>query len=174
MTALSIAQGIGGFIQANNEARDAEARYQQNRQRAIQARDLKIQSLNTRLFQESEVAAQQKFDLALAELRKKEKAVAAQAETGLTGTTMDALLDEYDRAKLRSTDIINTNVENLEKQIRLEALGADAEAESRVNSLPRGQRPSLLMHAINTGASAYKSELDYSVDMPEDYEPTFS
>ena len=173
MVYLQIAQGVGSFIDASNKAKQQEVRYQQNRQRAVAARDLKIQSLNTRLIQESEIAAQQKFQLAIESLKKKESAVVAQEETGLVGATFDGLLDEYDKAKLRTTDIINTNVENLEKQIRLEGLGADAEAENWINSMPRGQKPNFLLHAIGTASSAYAANIDYNVEMPEDYTSTF-
>lgn len=62
-TMMTIAGGIAEFGQASQQAKIDEARYQQNRINAAEARDLKIQSLNKRAIQESEAASGQKLEL---------------------------------------------------------------------------------------------------------------
>tara|TARA_B100002019_G_scaffold139326_2_gene120024 strand:+ start:20611 stop:21231 length:621 start_codon:yes stop_codon:yes gene_type:complete len=173
MTMLAIGQGVAGYFQAEGEAKRTEARYQQNRINAAAARDLKIQSLNTRLVQEGEIAAEQKLALSIEALKKKERAKVAAGEAGVSGSSVDNLVDEYDKQKLRGFSAINANIENLEKQIQLQKQGASAEALNRINSLPRGIKPNLLFHAISTAASAYATEKSAQVKQPTGYTSTF-
>ena len=173
LTMLVIGQGIGKFIGDNAEAQRTEARFQENRLRAATARDLKIQSINKRLIQESEVAAEQKQQINIAALKKEERAKVAAGEAGITGSSVDAVTSQYETQKLRDYTTINTNLENLERQIELEKLGASAEAEARINSLPQGIMPNILVAALGTAAQAYETELKMKTDMPDKYSSIF-
>ena len=75
-TALTIGKSVVGFMEKRRAAQAQEAAYQRNRQMAAQARDAKIQSLNQRMFQEAEAAAQQKEMIGIEAL---ERAKAGQA-----------------------------------------------------------------------------------------------
>jgi polyhydroxyalkanoate synthesis regulator phasin len=152
LTILTIGQGVAGYFQAENEAEWTEARYQQNRVNAAAARDLKIQGLNARMIQESEIAAEKKLALSIEAMKKRERAKVAAGEAGVSGSSVDNLVNEYDKQKLRGFSAINANVENLEKQIQLQKQGSSAEALNRINSLPRGMKPNLLFHAVSTAA----------------------
>jgi len=173
LTMLTIGQGVAGYFQAENEAEWTEARYQQNRVNAAAARDLKIQGLNTRMIQESEIAAEKKLALSIEAMKKRERAKVAAGEAGVSGSSVDNLVNEYDKQKLRGFSAINANVENLEKQIQLQKQGSSAEALNRINSLPRGMKPNLLFHAVSTAASAYAVEKSLTVDKVDPYAATF-
>jgi hypothetical protein len=173
LTMLAIGQGVAKFIGDGAEAQRTEARFQENRVRAAAARDLKIQGINRRLIQESEVAAEQKQQMAIAALKKEERAKVAAGEAGITGSSVDAVTSQYETQKLRDYTTINTNLVNLEKQIELEKLGASAEAEARINSLPRGIMPNILVAALGTAAQAYATELKMKTDMPDKYSSVF-
>jgi hypothetical protein len=173
MAVLSVAQGGLEFMAAQQQAQADQARYDQNRIAATQARDLKIQSLNQRAIQESEAAATEKQDLALRALELRERALVAAGEGGVSGSSVDNLLNEYTAQKLRGVTTINRNLDLIENQINLEKMGASAEAENRINSLPQGKVPSFLAAAVGTAVSAAGSYHTYKVDKPASYKFQF-
>jgi hypothetical protein len=143
------------FLGASSKAKQDEARYQQNRINAASARDLKIQSLNSRMIQEGEAAAAQKQQLSLEALRRQERAAVAAGESGVSGSSVDRTVAEFETARLRGVTTVNAQTEALRNQIELEKIGASAEAVNRINSLPRGQAPNFLAYAVKAGAQAY-------------------
>ncbi len=158
LTIMAGIQGFSKFVDANNKYKDDEARYQQNRINSAAARDLKISSLNRRAIQEAEAASGQKIELALAALKERESRKVV--DSGLEGQTEELKLDDVTARKLRSEDVITTNVDAVMAQIEDQAAGYNAEAINRINSIPRGQKPNPVAHALNTAASMYATELD--------------
>jgi uncharacterized protein (DUF3084 family) len=154
MTALSIGQSVVGFMEANREAQQQQAYYLANRQRAIKARDLKIQTLNQRLIQENQAIASQKFQLEIERLKKQGSLEVATGEAGIAGASVDALYNDFSAQALRGKTVLSQQADAIEKQITLEKRGADAEAESRINSVRQGQKPSFLAHAVGGAAKA--------------------
>lgn len=173
MAVLQVAKGFAAFQEQKAQADAQQARYEQNRIAANQARDLKIQTLNQRAIQESEAAAERKQALAIEALEKSERAAVAAGEAGVSGSTVDSLLNEYTAQRLRGVTTINRNLENIEDQIELQKMGASAEALNRMNSLPQGRQPSFLAAAVGTAASAAGAYQQFSVDEPDDYDPVF-
>ena len=161
------------FMEAQQQARQQQIRYDQNRIAAAQARDLKIQTLNQRAIQESEAAAEGKFKQSIEALEKRERGVVAAGEAGVTGSSVDILLADYTAQKLRGETTINRNLENVERQIELQKMGASAEAESRINSMPQGTQPSFLAAALGAGASGYAAYQEYTVEPAEEYVSPF-
>jgi len=156
MTMMAIGGTIVDFLGASQKAKEDEARYQQNRINAAQARDLKISSLNTRMIQEQEAAAGQKEQLAIAALQKTERAKVAAGEAGFKGgSSIDNAIEQFETARLRTTTTINQQTKALRNQIQLEKMGASAEAQSRINSMPRGQEPSMFAAVATAGLQAY-------------------
>jgi len=173
MAGLSAASTGIEFLEASRQADEVQARYDQNRIASAQARDLKIQSLNQRAIQESEAAGEAKQKQAIEALEMRERAVVAAGEAGVTGGSVDMLLADYTAQKLRGVTTINRNLENIERQIELEKMGASAEAESRINSMPQGTQPSFLAAAISAGASGYASYKQYEVKPAGKYNSPF-
>jgi len=173
MAGLSAASKGIEFIEQSRQADQDQARYDRNRISATQARDLKIQTLNQRAIQESEAAAEGKFKQSIEALEKRERGVVAAGEAGVTGTSVDILLADYTAQKLRGETTINRNLENIERQIELQKMGASAEAEGRINSMPQGTQPSLLAAAVGAAASGYASYQYYSVEPAEEYVSPF-
>lgn len=173
MAVLSVAKGGIEFMQAQQEADATQARYDQNRIASAQARDLKIQSLNQRAIQESEAAGEAKQKQAIEALQLRERAAVAAGEAGVSGSSVDNLLNEYTAQRLRGVTTINRNLENIEKQIELQKMGASAEAEARINSLPQGVQPSFLAAAVGTAADAFATYKAYDVKQPAKYESVF-
>jgi len=161
MDPMTIAVGVKGvadYFEAENQAKWTEARYQQNRINAAAARDLKIQSLNRRAIQEAEATAGQKFDLAIASMEAREARVVAAGEAGLGGKSIDAQSNMVTARQLRGETVLNDNLRMTLDQIEDEKEGFNTEMMNRINSLPRGQKPNMLMHALNTAANMYATE----------------
>lgn len=156
---MTIAGGIAEFGQASQQAKIDEARYQQNRINAAEARDLKIQSLNKRAIQESEAASGQRLELAIKALETEGAQVVAAGEAGVSGNSIDLQKKMTTARQLRGTDVINSNVNQILDAIDDQRIGYNTEALNRINSMPRGQQPSFLKAVVSTAASAYASEL---------------
>ena len=175
-TTMAVMQGVKGFAEYQEKRTQEsaqQARFEQNRIAATQARDLKIQSLNQRAIQESEVASEKKMQSQLDAMRAVERAKVAAGEAGVSGSTVDMLLNDYEAQRLRAATTINANLENIEKQIELQKLGASSEAESRINSIRQGRQPSFLAAAVGTAASAAGAYQSYNVKPTAEYKPVF-
>ena len=166
MAVLTVAQGAAQYQEGVAQAQAQQSRFDANRLAANEARDLKVQTLNQRAIQEAEAASEEKMRLGIAALEGEGAALVAQGESGLTGNSMDLLLQDYEAQKLRGVTTINRNLENVEKQIELEKRGASAEALNRTNSLQQGVMPNFLAAAVGTAASATAAYNAGKVDQP--------
>ena len=161
MDPMTIAVGVKGvadYFEAENQARWTEYRFLQNRVNAAVARDLKINALNKRAAQEAEATAGKKFDLAIASLEAREARVVAAGEAGLGGKSIDAQANMVKSRQLRGETVLNDNLRMMLDKIEDEKEGFNSEMINRINSLPRGQKPNMLMHVINTAANMYATE----------------
>ena len=166
MAVLTVAQGAAQYQEGVAQAQAQQSRFDANRLAANEARDLKVQTLNQRATQEAEAASEEKLALSIKALEGEGAALVAQGESGLSGNSMDLLLQDYEAQKLRGVTTINRNLENVEKQIALEKRGASAEAQSRTNSLQQGVMPNFLAAAVGTAANATAAYNAGKVDQP--------
>lgn len=173
MAVLTVASGVAEYQEGVAQAQQQQARFDANRLAANEARDLKVQTLNQRAIQEAEAASEEKMRLGIAALEGEGAALVAQGESGLSGNSMDLLLQDYEAQKLRGVTTINRNLENVEKQIALEKRGASAEAQNRTNSLQQGVMPNFLAAAVGTAASATSAYQSAKVSQRDNYKPTF-
>ena len=174
MATLMVAQGIAQYQEGVAQAQSDQARFDANRLAANEARDLKVQTLNQRAIQEAEAASEEKLAIGIKAREDKGAALVAQGESGLSGNSMDLLLQDYEAQKLRGVTTINRNLENVEKQITLEKRGASAEAQSRTNSLQQGVMPNFLAAAVGTAANAASAYNAADVKQPDKYKSTFN
>lgn len=173
MAVLTVAQGAAEYQEGVAQAQQQQARFDANRLAANEARDLKVQTLNQRAIQEAEAASEEKMRLGIAALEGEGAALVAAGEAGVSGSSVDLLLQDYEAQKLRGVTTINRNLENVEKQIALEKRGASAEAQNRTNSLQQGVMPNFLAAAVGTAANAAAAYGAAKVDQPDNYKPTF-
>ena len=174
MAVLAVAQGAAQYQEGVAQAQSDQARFDANRLAANEARDLKVQTLNQRAIQEAEAASEEKLALGIKAMEGEGAALVAQGESGLSGNSMDLLLQDYEAQKLRGVTTINRNLENVEKQITLEKRGASAEAQSRTNSLQQGVMPNFLAAAVGTAANAASAYNAADVKQPDKYKSTFN
>lgn len=173
MAVLTVAKGVSDYEQGVAEAQATQARFDANRLAANQARDLKVQTLNQRMIQESEAAAEEKLALGIKAMEGEGAALVAAGEAGVTGSSVDLILQDYEAQRLRGVTTINRNLENVEKQVELEKMGASAEALNRTNSLQQGVMPNFLAAAVGTAASATAAYNSANVSQPTPYKSQF-
>ena len=173
MATLAVAQGLAQYQEGVAQAQADQARFDANRLAANDARDLKIQSLNQRMIQEGEAAAEEKMRLGIQALEGEGAALVAAGEAGVSGNSVDLLLQDYTAQKLRGVTTINRNLENVEKQIELEKRGASAEALNRTNSLQQGVMPNFLAAAVGTAANAAAAYNAADVKQSSKHKSTF-
>lgn len=173
MATLAVAQGAAEYQEGVAQAQQQQARFDANRLAANEARDLKVQTLNQRAIQEAEAASEEKLALGIKAMEGEGAALVAQGESGLSGNSMDLLLQDYEAQKLRGVTTINRNLENVEKQITLEKRGASAEAQNRTNSLQQGVMPNFLAAAVGTAANAASAYNAADVKQSDKYKSTF-
>lgn len=165
-TAFSIGSSILGFFDAQQKAAEEEARYQQNRINAAQARDLQIQLLNKRAIQEAERTAGMRFDNAIAALEVSERKAVAAGEAGIGGQGLEQTLAMTEARRLRNNTLYNSQLKGLLDQLEYEKMGIDAQTLNRINSLPRGTPPSFLQAGVGAISSGYSTELKVAGDKP--------
>ena len=159
-TALTIGKGIVGFMEANDKYIRTEEAFLRNAQNAAIARDQSVAALNKRAAQMMEASAGQRFELELQALQEAETRKVVSGESGLSGQTEQLKLADVDARELRAKDVINQNLSMAIEQIEEEKMGVNAQMKNRINSMPRGQKPNIMAHAIGTAASAYAAEAD--------------
>lgn len=161
MTAIAVGQTVLGFFDQQNQAKEQERRYRENRIAATAARDLKIQALNRRAIQESERIAGAKLENAIKALEVREAKIVAAGEAGVEGQGIQAQLDMTEARRLRGDTLYNQQLEGIFQQMDFERQGINAEALNRINSLQRGRMPNPLA-ALATGVgAAYAAERKY-------------
>ena len=161
------AETLINFGIQQQQARLDEAKYQQNRINAVAARDLEISVLNRRMIQEGEAASAQKEQLAISALQKTETSKVAAGESGFKGgSSIDNAVSKFETARLKGTDVINTQTEAIRQEIELQKLGANSKAINRIDSMPRGQEPSFLAAVVKAGSQLYAGKLEADAANP--------
>lgn len=161
MAALAVAQGVGSFLEAKQKAAQDEAKFQQNRINAAQARDLQIGALRNAMLQQAEATSGQKLALRIQALETAESQLVAGGESGFGGKSIEDQIKMTDARKERGLTALNDQDKAYLRQMDYTALGLEATTMNRINSMPRGQEPNALMAVISTASSAYGANLKY-------------
>ena len=157
-TMLKIGEGVIGFMEARREHQRLEAEYTRNWQESARARDDNVAALNKRAIQEAEAAAGKDFELQIAAMQEAESRKVVSGESGVAGQTEALKAADVEARKLRAQDVISGNLAMTLDQIDDEIIGVNTVMKNRIQSMPRGQKPNILAHAIGTAANAYSAE----------------
>lgn len=163
MTYYTVATKVAGFIEQRNQAAIQEQIYRQNRIAAVQARDLKIQQLQSQAAQQAELYSQKKLETAIQALKARE-AIINRATYG--GNNLNLREIDVEAQKLRADTAYNAQNELIQDKIYLQSLGFESEALNRISKAKRGQEPSIGFTALDIAASAYASERKFGKDTP--------
>lgn len=159
--ALTTASGVSSYM-AQSAAADAQEEYNaQLRENAKQAYQNDLDAL--RLQQEQDVNASEEEILKnqIEARQTKARAKTAAGEAGVSGLSVSALLNDYNRQEAAYKDSIEHNLENRHKQRDLERTSAHTRYKSRVNSIQPVNRPSLIGTGLSIASEGLGTYSDY-------------
>ena len=159
MTYYQVAVGAAKFFGERQRAAEQEARRQQAYLSAVNARDLKIQQLQTQSAQQAELYADKKLQSSIQALKAQEAIINAAT---LGGNNLNLKILDVEAQKLRADTAYTTQNERIQDNIEFTAYGFEQEAINRANSVAAGSPPSFGMAVLQTAASAYATERAYT------------
>jgi len=159
--AISAASSVVGFMGQQQQAAQQDALYKQNRANALRAFEDKQVATNWRMIQEQESAATEKQDVALQSRAAQASARVAAGEAGVSGLSVDALLGDIVGRTSRYNDRIDQQTDWTVAQLQQEKKGQAAQAVDRINSVPRGTKPSFIDAGLRIGAAGLNAYTDY-------------
>jgi hypothetical protein len=154
---ISGAQSVLQIQAANQQYKAQEAQFAQNRNNAIAARDVKARQENLKLQQESEAIAEKKLNQQIEAKEIRGRQIVSAGESGVGGGVLEALVRDTEATNLRNASAANAQVAGLRQQSAVNRQGMDAEAQNRINSVQRGQKPNALAIVAGNALSAYGS-----------------
>lgn len=107
---VAIAQAVAGYAAANQQAGDANRRYEQNRVEAVRAASDRYASLADRGIRDSEAASQETIKARIEGLQARATATVAAGENGGGGLSLNALLRDFMAQEGRALTGIQTNL----------------------------------------------------------------
>lgn len=145
---MGFALNVGGSI-FNHNAQAKAARI--NAMEARSAESRQINDVNLRAIQEHEAAAQQ-MDMAQRQTTTALSSARLSAgEAGVTGASVDALLNTVGADGARAAQDISLNETNTLQQLDRQKAGISAEADSRVNSVQPNNPLALALKIAGAG-----------------------
>ena len=153
-TVMSATQGIVSYMGASADAKAQDAYREQNRLNSLVAYrdDIEANNLDTMARQEDSTV--QRMELADQGLASRATARVAMGERGLGGVTAAALEQDIGFQEGSAIANINRNDELDVQRHRLAGRNSNSTAQSRINSVRGGRRPSLLALGASLGQSA--------------------
>tara|TARA_R100000808_G_scaffold13906_1_gene33288 strand:- start:1733 stop:2290 length:558 start_codon:yes stop_codon:yes gene_type:complete len=167
-TVLSVAGTAINFIGQQQEARAQDRmnrqRQQLGTQRALENYKLQTSQAYRRLSQEREAAANEIGEVARQSRRAQAVGVVSAGEAGVTGKSVNAMLDDFERQELFYQTKVRRELEFKEGNItdQLEAIRIGTQGRIENLQFMPAQRPSFLGAALRIGGTI----ADYYADIP--------
>jgi hypothetical protein len=172
--AISAAQGFMQYQAQDAAYQQQERQYEQNRLNALQSfRDQQV-ATSIRQIQEQETAAAERFDTAQDARAARATAMTAAGEGGVTGFSVEHLMRDMYARESRSNDRVDQNLDWTMAQLDLERKQQSARTLDRINSVPRGQKPSFADAALRIAASGLNTATSYQQRTGKSPFPAFS
>jgi hypothetical protein len=154
IAALSIAQATMGFVSASANADAQNKQHRQNQLNVISSYQDEIANRNARVVQEREAASAALLDRRLEGLRSRATATVASGEAGVTGLSVNALLNDFLGQEGRAVTALQTNFENRHLALRNEGEASFHRARGRIFNVPTAAPPSPLPYMIQAATGA--------------------
>lgn len=145
---MSGLSAVAGYMQQSQAASAQNAYYLQNAEAANAAARSAYANQQNELLGKREAADQDIFERRVQALKARGTARDAAGEAGVTGLSVDALIDDYYAAEGRGVDSVQTNYEIERDNIIAQMDATHSQTIARVNSVQRAQPPSFLGAAI--------------------------
>lgn len=162
MMLLMGAQAGMSMLGQVSQHQQAKAAAKQNAKSALQSARLGYEQTALRREQEREKSSQMAFNTAIDAAKARGTVITSAGEAGVTGVSVDSLLaDAYGREG-RYTSSLQSNYDNVSSQLDLEARGIQAQAESRIASMPEPSFTDLAIGLAGTAVSGASKMYNYS------------
>lgn len=159
VAATSAAAGIATTVMAaNQKAKQAAA----TEKSAKEAYILKTAANNQRIRQEGIAASQKKEDAAIKTERSKATATAAAAAGGVSGTSVQLLLQDFERSEGVMRDRVEEQLDADTATIRFDSLSFKSEADSRINSIQPAGMENVFGAALSGAGKLYTAYDDFN------------
>lgn len=145
---VGAASAVAGYIGKKQEYKAQAKQYKQNAKNAKTATINRFGQINAKILQENEAAQQDQFEQNVKGAQARGTALAAGAEGGVEGLSVDALLADYYTQQGRYTANLNRNLDIQTAYLQQEKVSAQAQGQNQINSVPRPTAPSFLGTAI--------------------------
>lgn len=159
---------VGQSQAARRNQRYANDRYNEVSRSAMESYRFTVNQLTLRQSQEEEAAIQQGTSNAIQGRRAQSSVIAGAGGAGVSGNSVDALLDEFNFIESTNASTINRNLRWKNAEIDSQKFAAGTNAQSQINSATpqQFQNPSALALMLQLGAIGTQGLLDYSRYQP--------
>lgn len=145
---VGIAQAAVSFAAAQQQAAAQEAHHQQNRLDAIAAANDRYAALARKTLQEKEAASQQLFEKRIEATKAEATAYVSSGESGVTGLSVDALMNDFRAQQARREASIITNYEYQRQGNIDESNATYHQTVGRINSVQRPAKVSAAPYIV--------------------------
>lgn len=168
MFAMSAGSAVMQHQQASAQADMQTAAYKQNRQNALADMRNQYAATGQRQQQEQQATAQQIQQRTLQARQEEASARVAAGEAGIQGNSVDAIMRQISGLASGDVSTMQQNREWSIDQMNSEMLGQRSAAQSRINSMSRGVKPSKAALAFKIGEAAAGSYNGYTAQTGSD------
>lgn len=144
----SIGSAVVGYAAQQEQARQQNEYYARNARAAQMAAVNQYANEQNAIIQKRNAATQQVEETHISAMKARGTAWAAAGEAGVTGLSVDALIDDYYGREGRRVDSIDQNYEMDRDYMRAQMESTRAQAEQRINSVRQASEPSFADAAI--------------------------
>jgi len=137
--------------------------YKRNEKNAVQAWKNDQAQLTLRQMQEDEATAQKQRAQNLQEAEVKSEVEAASAANGVSGISIDNLLQDVGRKAAYNREVEDRNARYIALQIKQQRAGASAQAQSRIDSVPKPSPISLVAGLGSAALGGFQTYQKYSM-----------
>lgn len=139
-----IGQAVAGYAAANQQAKEQNAYYEQNRQASLAEMRDSYASIQNNTLQERESASSELLQKRIDATKAKATAYTASGEGGVTGLSVNALMGDLQAQHDRQAEAIRINYENKKMRNYDEAVAQHHRTVGRINSVRQASKPSPL------------------------------
>lgn len=155
--AIGAAQSVAQFQAQSEDAKAQEQAFWQNRSSALAAAADKQKSLAVREIQEGEKTTQKVSSSLREEAEKQAQARVSAAVGGVSGISVDNIVSDLGRRAAANRAVAEENYRNIALQLADERRATEAEAQTRINSVQRGRKPSTASLALGIAGAGVKA-----------------
>lgn len=152
--AMAATQQVVGFMGKTQQAKTQTAMYERNKTNALAAYRDDIEAANLSTMAANEDSTAQRVDQSKAGVAARSSARVSAGERGIGGLTASAIERDLGFQEGSNIAAINRNQQLDQQRHRLNVSGATNAAESRINSMQKGRKPSVIGLVAGLGQSA--------------------